>query len=439
MKPPAPPPTWPAVHAPAPDRLLEIVALAARISDDPYRHWEQVRYLQSPHLFSPEEHWFALKFKRGSNRIDLPLQAKNGKPLWLTLTPAIHALLRRIERLAAGPFAAESKPLDDSGQRFVIKSLMEEAIESSLLEGAVSTREDAAILLRSGSPATSKSQWMILNNYLAMRRLKELKNTPLTLAGLQDLHATLTRNTLDDSLLGHIQSPQEPRVNVVDERIGRVVFEPPSAHTLPAHLSRLLAFANVPREDLQIPEVVRAILVHYALAYAHPFADGNGRSARALFYRSLLQDGYWLAEYISISKYIRAAPADYYRAFLHVQTDADDVTYFVAQQLKVLEQALLDTHAYLDRKGTEIRAVERLASASKALNYRQKALLSHALKHPDAGYSVNSHRNSHGVTAKTAREDLERLRELGLLSCVRIKRQDLYSPVARLEAALKKA
>lgn len=40
------------------------------------------------------------------------------------------------------------------------------------------------------------------------------------------------------------------------------------------------------------------------IAYMHPFVDGNGRTARALFYWYMLKSGYWLTEYLSISRVI---------------------------------------------------------------------------------------------------------------------------------------
>jgi hypothetical protein len=41
-----------------------------------------------------------------------------------------------------------------------------------------------------------------------------------------------------------------------------------------------------------IHPVMRAITLHFWLAYDHPFCDGNGRTARALFYWSMLKQGY---------------------------------------------------------------------------------------------------------------------------------------------------
>src|SRR5205814_10028127 len=54
--------------------------------------------------------------------------------------------------------------------------------------------------------------------------------------------------------------------------------------------------------------MVRSMILHFWLAYDHPFVDGNGRTARALFYWSMLRNGYWMFEYITISKIILSGP-----------------------------------------------------------------------------------------------------------------------------------
>lgn len=150
-----------------------------------------------------------------------------------------------------------------------------------------------------------------------------------------------------------------------------------------------------------------------------PFVDGNGRTARALFYWSMARAGYWLMEYVSISRLLRQAPARYSRAYLHAETDDNDATYFVIHQLDTIERAIQALHEYLARKTGERRSAESLLrhapGISERLNHRQVALLSHALRHPDYGYTVESHRRSHRITPQTARTDLMNLAELGLL------------------------
>lgn len=146
------------------------------------------------------------------------------------------------------------------------------------------------------------------------------------------------------------------------------------------------------------------------LAYDHPFCDGNGRTARALFYWAMARHGYWLIEFVSISRIIKEAPVQYGKAFLYTETDDNDVTYFLLHQLTVLHRSIEALHSYLDKKSQELSVTEKLFQNNKRLrgklNFRQIALLRHALKHPRFAYIVQEHQNSHGISYDVARKDL---------------------------------
>ena len=164
---------------------------------------------------------------------------------------------------------------------------------------------------------------------------------------------------------------------------------------------------------------MKAILLHFMLAYDHPFVDGNGRTARALFYWSMANQNYWLMEFISISEIIKRAPYKYARSYLYTETDENDVTYFVIHQLGIVLQAIDALYVFIKNQSQEINETAELLYTNEALNnklnYRQIALIKHALKHPNMHYRIEPHRQSHGVTYDTARTDLLNLVKLGLL------------------------
>ena len=193
-------------------------------------------------------------------------------------------------------------------------------------------------------------------------------------------------------------------------------------------------FANGLSGEGFIHPVVRAIVLHFALAYDHPFADGNGRTARALFYWSMLRSGYWLTQYLTISSILRRAPARYARSYLHVETDGGDLTYFVLYQLEVIERAIESLNSYLQRKMEEQRRAERLLRDSPHLNHRQIVLVSDAMRDPDAWFTIQAQARRHRVTYATARADLLSLEELGLFTKTRIGKKFVFRPSADLAA-----
>ncbi len=233
-----------------------------------------------------------------------------------------------------------------------------------------------------------------------------------------DLHRQLTEDTLDNpDGAGRLQTPEEERVTVADDNTGRVAHTPPPAEALPERMEALVRFANAEDEGggQFIHPVIRGITLHFWLAFDHPFEDGNGRVARALFYWVMLHQGYWLFEFISLSSVIKEAPAQYARAFLETETDDNDLTYFILNQLETIERAVAHLETYLERKAQQVLRVEELLHGRGDLNDRQLALLSHAIRHPGHRYTIQSHRRSHDVAYATARSDLLALAELGLL------------------------
>lgn len=190
-------------------------------------------------------------------------------------------------------------------------------------------------------------------------------------------------------------------------------------------MSAMCDFANDSRSFVY--PVVRAIILHFWLGYDHPFVDGNGRTARALFYWSMLSQGYWLCECLSISSILKKAPAQYARAFLYTETDENDLTYFILHQLQVVVRAIKGLHGYLKRKAAEVAETEALFKGHHDFNHRQLALLSHALRHPGQRYTVKSHQGSHNVVYETARTDLLKLARMELLTSSKVGRTYLFS------------
>jgi Fic family protein len=253
-----------------------------------------------------------------------------------------------------------------------------------------------------------------------MNAVRSWLGEPLTVERVLELHRIVTDSTLENpDAAGRFQRADEERVSVIDPE-HNVVFRPPPAQQLPERAAAMVAFANEEtRQEGFLHPVMRSLLLHFWLAHDHPFEDGNGRTARALFYWSMLRNGYWLAEFLSISRILRQAPMQYGRSFLYTESDDRDVTYFALHQLGVILRSIEDLCRYLQRKMQERRQVEKVLRTLD-LNHRQIALVSHALRHQDADYTFRSHQISHGVVYQSARSDLLDLEERGLLTRSRV-------------------
>jgi Fic family protein len=413
--------------------------------DGRYLHWDDLRHRTPPDGLDHQLWWAAIKLSRRSQRRMLPLQAEDGSPLYYLHADPVQRLLHRLDTNPHGAADTSADPVDGYSRAAFQRSTLEnESIESSLLEGATTTRRDARSMLREGRKPRSPDEQMILNNYRTMERIAEWRHEPMTLARLLEIHAAVTEGTLeprDADCVGRLRRPElDDDILVSDRAQGEPLHVPPRAALLPERLEQLFAFANATVDDTFIHPAVRAILLHYQLAYEHPFVDGNGRTARALFYWCMARQGYWLCEFVSISKRIRMAPGRYKRAFLLTQSDEQDTTYFLIHQLETLvdemEATLERSRARSRLNRTLARAVVNDSGLANKLNRRQIVLLEHALRHDDACYTFESHRRTHSVSYQTARTDLLNLVGLKLLVLVKVGREMRFHVPESLETRL---
>ncbi|MBP8197403.1 MAG: Fic family protein [Chromatiaceae bacterium] len=410
-----------------PERMA---ALLSRLPDigtpHDYLHWDKLQHYSPPEGLSVREWWLLLKLSRSAALRPIGLTDQQGRPFRFAVPERVAAELHRID-LGMGDALDVPEPImnPQTRDRYRVASLMEESITSSQLEGAVTTREVARDMIRSGRKPRDNSERMILNNFNTMQRIRELKDEPLTPERVFEIHRRVTEDTLEEgSAAGRLRRPDERRV--VADDYGTLYHEPPAAEELPGRLAALCDFANGLTPDGFVHPAVRAILLHFWLAYDHPFVDGNGRTARALFYWAMLHRGYWLFEFVSISAILRKAPAQYSRSFLYTETDDNDLTYFLLAQMEVIRKAMRELQDYIARKTSEVREVEQHLRALELFNHRQVALIRHATKHPGHRYTFISHQKSHAVAYQTARTDLLDLATRGILEPRKTGRQAIF-------------
>lgn len=421
-------------ETPEPEAASRVLSHVARPTD-PYLPWEKLRFKTPPEGMTTLQWWAATKLGRAAMTREITLlRARNGSPFRYALPDEVLRKVDDVNRRASGTIGFDSLiPNRETRDRYIVSSLIEEAITSSQLEGASTTGQVARDMLRSGRVPKNRSEQMIVNNYQAMQHITELRDEKLTPDVVCEIHRIVTDQTLDDpASAGVVQQVGARRVQVVTPE-GHILHTPPPAEELPERLERLCAFANG-EDRAYLPAVLRSLAIHFIVGYDHYFEDGNGRTARALFYWSMLKEGYWLAEFLAISPLLKNAPARYARSFEYVETDEGDLTYFFSYHLGIITRAIDRLDDYLIAKQAAVRATRsRLGDLAPHFNPRQLALLGHALRHPGFEYTATSHAHSHRISVPTAHTDLNHLAESGLLTSGKQGRRHAWTSPADLD------
>lgn len=374
--------------------------------------------------------WAMVKMGRMQRARHVELTGHAGVRLHFNVPDLVQRELMLIDQQLAGQLLSDEDVLvpDHQRERFIVSALQDEAIASSMLEGAATTRRDAEILLRTNKEPKSTGERMVVNNYRAIEFIRETRDVSLSPDYLLVLQELLTRGTLEnDDGVGRFRTDRD-EISVVDDRDNQVMHRPPPASELDERLERLCKFANQTNRDHDfVHPVIRACILHFQLGFDHPFCDGNGRTARALFYWMMLKENYWLFELISISRLIYHGPSKYQRAFLYCENDAFDVTYFLVYKARIIARARQELQDYIRTEQRKVATARKLFSADRRLNSRQQRLVLRAVRNPEQVFTIAGHQASHKVSYSTAYGDLQKLVKWGYLKTVVVgNRFDFY-------------
>lgn len=411
-----------------------------------YFHWDEFKWRveQGDNEIAA---WVATRIARQArtNYLQL-LQAEKDFCFSYCIPDSLFAQLHSIDKMMGGGQEIRSDrnfmSSDDKHHYFVKSLMLEEAITSSQLEGASTTREVAQEMLKKSLAPKDKSQQMIFNNYQLMNKVIERKNEELSIEFIFELHKIATYKAIDnEAISGSLR--QENNI-IVSNLYGENTFYPPAYETLQSRLVNLCNFANQDHSQRNqdfIHPIIKAIILHFMIAYIHPFGDGNGRTARAIFYWSILRSDYWLFEYVSISKFIKEKRGAYDKSFIYTETDDFDLTYFIYNQVETIEKAVKSLYEYIDRKRDEFDDFMNWIDKSplaKTLIRGHLEILKEALKSPGREFAAKQVAIDFGVSENTARKYLTALVDKDLLILAQSKRGKarIYIAPANLKARL---
>lgn len=388
------------------DKVQEVVNKV----NETFEYWDTIKYKRCPEGCTPQQLWTYVKAARVKSMMSV--WGKYG--ITLTLTNQMQRMCHEIDMNWGRSWGTDSIIGDENKEQYLVGSLMEEAIYSSQMEGAATTRKVAKEMLRKKMTPKDKSQQMISNNYQTIQFIVSHKDVPLTPELLLQIHQLMTEHTMQD--------PQEAgcfRSNndvVVENGITHeTVHIPPTYEEIPNFVEDLCRFFNEQDAPQFIHPIIRGIIIHFMVAYVHPFADGNGRTARALFYWYMLKQGYWLTEYLSISRVIAKSKKSYEKAFLYTEADGMEMGYFVAYNMRVLQQSFKQLQDYIKRKQEEKRAANSFLRIGN-INTRQAQIIKMFADDSNLVVTIADLQAQFLVSPTTAKADVVGLINMGLLA-----------------------
>ena len=393
-----------------------------------YLYWDEFRWRVEKDD-NPQMAWWSTKMMRLFKLKEIELYDKEEHHFNFCIPDSLQAKLYKIVNISRQGIV----PHNSLKQNFLISSLiMEEAISSSQLEGASVTRRIAKDMLSHAKKPKSEDEQMILNNYLLMKELKIVKNEELNIPMILSFHKIATQNTTENGVVpGEFRADNE--IFISSGRDGEIVHQPPCYTKLPERLAKLCIFANDKHDgehgSVFIDPIVKAIILHFMIGYEHPFSDGNGRTARAIFYWYMLKNGFDYFEYISISKFLKEAPKKYGMSYLYSEIDDNDLTYFIYYQVEVILRAVDELLSYLQAKSREFEEIATLLQGSKIgerLNFVQKDIVKKALKTPGRIFTAKEISVDYDVSANSARKYLNSLSKEKILISSKIGKSVVY-------------
>ena len=396
-----------------------------------YLHWSQLKW-RVPSK-DAKNIWAAVKFQRMIKAKFIRILDEKGGMFSYSTPHSMDAKLHQVTKIAGGSVGAVAGNIasDKIQSKFLVSSLMmEEAITSAQLEGASTTREVAKKMLVDEREPVDEDERMILNNFFLLKHAERNKNEDLSIDMILEFHRIATLNTCENNVIpGEFRTDND--IYVEDDQ-GEIAHKPPCFKLISERLQSLCDFANHNHDGLEggefIAPVVKAIILHFMLGYEHPFRDGNGRTARALFYWFMLKYNYDLFKYVSISKLLKNDPKGYGFSYMYTEKDQNDLTYFIDFQLNIILKAFEELQQYLKVKTDEFHQVVELLEGSNYgnLNFVQKDILKKGTKEPGRSFSVKEVANSYGIVDNTARTYLNTLVKHKLLLQTKDGRTLLY-------------
>lgn len=268
---------------------------------------------------------------------------------------------------ALGRLDGMSMVLPDAGL-FLYMYIRKEAVLSSQIEGTQSSLSDLLLFESNEAPGAPIDDVSEVSCYVAtlgfgLERLKEL---PLSLRLLREIHAKLMSNSR-----GGNKTPGEFRTTqnwIGGSRPGTALFVPPPPDRLMETLDAFERFLH--DENVKLPVLIKAALAHVQFETIHPFLDGNGRLGRLLITFILCAEGMLKEPLLYLSLYLKMNRQAYYQHLQSVRLSGDWeewIKFFLIGVIEVANQATHTARAVISLFDADRRKIDHSGKSTTTI------------------------------------------------------------------------
>ncbi len=312
------------------------------------------------------------------------------------------ALLSRVEAIAALRERIQSATVQVAWIPSLQKdSRARNAHSSTAIEGNPLTLEEVRALEDNQElvPSSTRARREVLNYFAALRHIeKNATKKRLVHEDLFRLHSIMAGQVMDQGEAGtyrKIRVRVGPHVPPLPDEVSGLMFE-------------LLEWWNT--ESVALSPVLSSAILHYRFENIHPFADGNGRTGRALALWELYRRGFDSNHIFSVDEFFWEDRPRYYTALQEVRINGDDLTSWLEYNAEGLQLTL-------ERVWQRIQQLNAAKGDAKlVLRPKQEQLLN--MLRIRGGLSPREIREGLGVSKQGAMDTLNPLLEAGLIERV---------------------
>lgn len=352
------------------------------------------------------ELWNKLMGIRKSGSINIPLLDQAMNKFWFNLTKEISNNIEIIDTSATEDLF-KSVPVDLEVS-VIADALIDEAFNSSVIEGAFSTKRRTKEMIEKHLTPSNKSETMIMNNYHALLYILDHLDEPLSEDIILSIYRILTRDTLDEENI--VDKYRTDAVYVWDTKSSKISYTAPSHNQVQDLMNSLITFIN--SNDNYHP-VIKACIIHFYFVYIHPFFDGNGRTARAISYMYLLQNGYKFFKFFSISSVINEEKNRYYDAIENTEIYGSDMTYFIKYYSSMIVRSISKIKHNFKKEFGKKLIKDTLEKSIIILDKRQLKIVNYFITIDKNFITIEEYKKKFKISYETARTDLLELETMG--------------------------